>query len=544
MNIVNRLNIQNKLLLIFFISIIGLLLIGRFSIDQLYENLLDDRKIKTQHVVETTYDIIKYYGEQANKGALTKAQAQEQSLSIIKNLRYGDNEYFWINDMDTKMVMHPIKPELDGNDLSKITDPNGKKIFVEFNAVVKKKNKGFVNYLWPKPNSEQPEKKVSYVKGYQPWGWVIGSGIYINDVEEIYFKQVMSLGFIALIVLFIQAGLSWFLSQSITNSIKQLKSFVFSMIENCDLSQRVTVKDKAEIGEISNVLNELIGSFQNSICEVKKVADETLQAANSLSVVTEQTRKGVDSTAEQTEHVASAMMQMSTAVSEVANSTSAAALAAESAEAKTKDGDTVVKDTISSINKLALDVEQGAEVIVNVENQALNISSVVDVISGVAEQTNLLALNAAIEAARAGEQGRGFAVVADEVRSLAQKTQDSTNEILKIVDNLQTATKQAVGVMQNGKKRALDSVEKAGKLGETLDNISQAVNSITDMSLQIAAATDQQSSVVQEINSNVKVISNIAGETADGANHTATASEQLKALAEKLEDKISIYKLG
>lgn len=542
-SVLKNLRVFNKLLLIILISVTGMFLLGILSMGNIHDSLLDDRKLKTRHVVETAYQVINYYGQQEVNGLLTRGEAQQQAMRVVRQLSYDQDNYFWINDMYPKMIMHPVKPELEGQDLTAIKDRSGQKIFISFVDMVKLKGEGFVDYLWPKPGAKEAVAKISFVKGYKAWDWIIGSGMYIDDVDAIYWQQAKRLILMVGLVLLVQIGFSLVISQSIVGPVNRLRTFMATVKENHDLTKRVEVSDKSELGEMAISFNELISYFQSSIKGVKVAADQTTESANSLAVVAEQTNVNVGKTVDQTEQLTAAMTRMSLAVSEVASSTRQALGAADAADNETKAGNQVVLAAINSIQKLAGEVEKGVEVITRVEGEAQNITTVVDVIKGIAEQTNLLALNAAIEAARAGEQGRGFAVVADEVRSLAQKTQDSTQEILKIVETLQRVTATAVSVMNNGKNQAVASVEQAAELSQSLGNISQAVANISGMNMNISVAVDEQSSVAGEINESVKTILAISYQTATGANLAAESSDKLRNLAKDLDGKVAIYRV-
>jgi methyl-accepting chemotaxis protein len=227
---------------------------------------------------------------------------------------------------------------------------------------------------------------------------------------------------------------------------------------------------------------------------------------------------------------------------EVARNTAAAANAARQADSETQAGREVVNQAIDAIDHLAQEVVSAADVIHRLEAESGKIGTVLDVIRGIAEQTNLLALNAAIEAARAGEQGRGFAVVADEVRTLATRTQESTQEIQKMIERLQTGAKSAVQVMEQGRSKAQVSVQQAARAGTSLDTIATAVSAISDMNAQIASAAEEQGAVAEEINRNITNISQIANQTASGAEQTATASAELAKLAARLQTHVGRFK--
>ena len=208
---IKSVSIKAKLSYVILIVMMGLMTISTFALFTEKSALLKDRQAKTRNLVETVYGVLEYNHELQNKGTLTEEQAKAAALSTIKQLRYDEKEYFWINDMTPRILMHPIKPELDGRDVSDMKDPDGKRVFVKFVDIVKKDGAGFVSYMWPKPGNVDPVPKISYVKGFSPWGWVIGSGIYIDDIDAIFWSSAKwMLGIIAAlsILVFFSCGRS------------------------------------------------------------------------------------------------------------------------------------------------------------------------------------------------------------------------------------------------------------------------------------------------------------------------------------------------
>lgn len=310
-----------------------------------------------------------------------------------------------------------------------------------------------------------------------------------------------------------------------------------------DLTHKLSILGKDEFAWMCWEYSQARKGFAELVKEILGNAGQLAAAAEELSAITEQSNSGVMRQKGEIGHVATAMNEMSATVSEVSKNADNAATAAQEADDRAKDGWDVVNTTVETINSLASEVQNTSNVIENLKGDSLSIGTVLDVIRDIAEQTNLLALNAAIEAARAGEQGRGFAVVADEVRTLASRTQQSTSEINDMIERLQNGANQAVSVMEMGRAKAEESVEQAAKAGEALQAITGVVDNIKNMNTQIASAAEEQTTTAEEINRNIVNISEVSEETANGSQQTANASEELARLASELQNQVNKFKV-
>ncbi len=311
----------------------------------------------------------------------------------------------------------------------------------------------------------------------------------------------------------------------------------------CDLTRPLDGGSNPIGIRLAKANNQIIDAFAGLIREITETTGKVATDTEKMASITEQSMEGIVRQRSETEQVATAMNEMTASVQEVSKNASSGAAIAQATALQSQNGSKVVQDTIGGINTLADNVERAADVIHKLEKDSESIGSVLDVIQGIAEQTNLLALNAAIEAARAGEQGRGFAVVADEVRSLASRTQESTQEIQAIIEKLQTRSKQAVGVMDEGQKQAQVSVELAQAAGEALAEISAGIEELDRVSTQIAVAAEEQGTVAEEINRNVVNINDISVQNAETANHSANTSQDLSAQAGRVGTALGSFKV-
>jgi methyl-accepting chemotaxis protein len=368
----------------------------------------------------------------------------------------------------------------------------------------------------------------------------VSSKAVLNTVSTT--KQVVSTLLVVGIVL---GGLgAWLLVLVIVGPLNIMVAAMKNIAEGeGDLTERLKAKGRDETAELARAFNQFIAKVHTTISQVAGSTSQLAAAAEQMSVVTNQTNDGVNKQKLETDQVATALTEMTATVQEVAKHAESAAETANQADAQAAEGKSVVSKTVESINTLATEVENAANVIQNVEKDSEEIGSVLEVIQSIAGQTNLLALNAAIEAARAGEQGRGFAVVADEVRSLASRTQKSTEEIRHMIERLQTGSHDAVSVMEAGRNKAQDSVEQAAKAGKVLENIINAVEEINSMNNQIATAAHQQGIVAEEINQNVVNITHIADETSEGTSQLSKSGIELAHLAQDLQVLIGQFKI-
>lgn len=507
--------------------------------------LMDGKKDATRNVVDVAYHVLSGYGEKAQKGELTQEEAQKRAADEIKALRYQGKEYFWINDLGPRMIMHPMKPELDGTDLSENKDPNGKHLFVEFAKICREKGGGFVDYMWPKPGESEPVPKISYVKLYEPWGWVVGSGIYVDDVHKEMAKLYW--GVVAGTCLFAVITLSLALSVGlgIVRPLRRVVGSLHGIAEGeGDLTQRIVVERHDESGDLAHSFNAFVEKLQTIIGSVASNALQVAAGAHQVQSAARHMADGAEHVAGEAGTVATASEEMAATSMEIARNCVSLAEGARTASDSAHVGAGVVQETVSVMNRIAARVMDAAKTVDSLGSRSDQIGEIIGTIEDIADQTNLLALNAAIEAARAGESGRGFAVVADEVRALAERTTKATKEISQMIKAIQQETRGAVSSMEEGVQEVERGTGEATRSGEALQDILDQINAVSSQVGQIATAAEQQTATTTEISGNIQRITDVAQQTASGAQQSATAAAQLAGLAEELQRLVGKFRLS
>lgn len=421
-------------------------------------NMYAEKHLKTRHLVETAWSVVDHFVRQAEQGVIAETTARYSAIQVVKQMRYEKNEYFWINDLHHRMIMHPITPELDGLDLTDKKDSNGKALFKEFVRICKTEGGGMVDYHWPKPGEKKPAAKISYVKLIPEWGWIIGSGIYVDDVDKEISRLVFIISCVLGAIILAVAGITFLITRSIARPVERIVTGV----------------------------NRVAGQVRASASEVTNGSQSLAESASELAASVEES----SATLEQMSAMSRKATEMTSGAEELMNEN-----IANSAKS--------LKAIVGLTRKMT-----------HIQSNGDRIRQIIKSIDEIAFQTNLLALNAAVEAARAGEYGTGFAVVAEEVRNLAIRSTEAASDTQELLDTTIREINESAEYLNSVNKDFEKIIETATVMGEKtsaitkatheinigINQINTAVNEIDEVTQRTAATAQEYAAVAEEFN--------------------------------------------
>lgn len=506
-----HLSMRTKIISLSMVALVPVLLFFGFVLTPRFKTeFLHSKEETTRSVVDVAVRIAEQYQAKAQSGALTEEQAKLQALQALRELRYLGQEYLWVNDLEPRMLMHPMKPELEGKNLAGIKDPTGKALFMEMVDVARQSSgEGSVSYMWPKPGFNDPVAKVSYVKLFKPWGWIIGTGVYVDDVaaETRRFQMDAFLGLA--IAMALACAISLIYSTYVTRRLGSITVDVSSEADRLDQTASALGVSSEGLASSAQEQASALQQTAAAIHEVNAMIGQTRDGSGKLAGVSRDSLTAVESGQQAVVDMAATMRRL------------------EEAQ----------KSVMSQVEENSSDMARMATIIDEIREKT-------KVINDIVFQTKLLSFNASVEAARAGEAGKGFAVVAEEVGSLARLSGEAALEISLILDR----SRQAVSEISDNSKGKIASIiedcgratqsgmEVVNRCQEIFHSIVTGTQTVDHMVEQIAKAVDEQARGVNEISAAMTQLDSVMQKNATEAHGVAKISEELKARSGEVRD--------
>lgn len=536
----SNLSVRAKLTSLVLISIFVVIALCGYNLNEFRKSATTERESKLSAQVESVISLLEFYQKQS--ASLGEEVAKQQAFDAVKALRYDGNNYFWLVDQNHTVVMHPLKENLIGKDSRNFKDGAGKHHWQEMVRISRTPaQKGFLDYQWKSPQGELKDK-ISYVQLLPEWGWVVGSGILVADIKEATYAQAFKQAIVAGIFSIALLLLGFTISNNILIPLNRLIENTHK-IASGDLRIRMSMRRKDELGNMSNEIDQMLSVLQETLRSAHESANQSKEMAAQIAQASEESSVSISSQHSQLELLSTAMTEMTATISDVANNAESTAESTRKVVDHAHSNESNMQTSSENISKVSDDVSTANELVQELQAGVKEIAGVVKVIEDVSEQTNLLALNAAIEAARAGEQGRGFAVVADEVRNLASRTQNSTSEVQQTIERLTEQTERTFKAMKESDRHVQQSVDSTKTTQDQLQEMVKELQLASDMIAQIAAASEQQNTVATEMNENVVGIHSSANEVLQAADSLAQNSQHMANSAEILSDQLNYFKV-
>lgn len=512
-----KLSFTKRLWVQLFLSLICLLAVAIYSVVEMRTIRIDERKAMLAQVTDTALSLVKYYASEAEVGRIPAVEAKTQALSALKALRFGNNGYFAVADDNVNILMHAFLPKLEHTNATSTADSAGVHMWADGVRIAQGVGQGYISYVWPKPGVSGLVPKIAYVAGYKPWGWTLLTGVYIDDINEAALDTAMKALVAIAILMAILVWLATLVNRSLKRSLGGDPEYAVEIVRQIaqhDLSSTVVTGKEND--------QSLLHSMRTMQMQLVAVVTSVKELAESISSGSSEIAAGNINLSQRTEEQAAALQETAASMEQLhatVSQTDESAVRSQAAVQNTMQAANAGKSVIAEMVASMAEIDQSAN----------KIAGIADMIQGIAFQTNILSLNAAVEAARAGDQGRGFSVVASEVRALAQRSSAASKEIAELVSDSKYG-------VEKGSRYAREA-------GEAMSQIESAVQAMTNSMVGILAATQEQSTGIGQINRAISEIDKVTQQNAALVEEVAAAASELEAKARGLQSSVSSFKL-
>lgn len=526
--------LQKKLLVMGLIPVsLFVIFIMLFVIPDFKKQILTQVDYQMSTSVDNAYSVVNYYYSLEKNGELTEEEAQEKAKAAVREMRYGKDGYFWIDNTDVVGVMHPIKPELVGKSRADEKDAKGKLLCKDYvKGAIENKEKGYYSDFWyPKPGETEASPKRGYVRVFEPWQWVICTGTYIDEVDKYMMSQFSVIAVATLIIVILSMLIVFrYTKASVVTPLNMSIAKIKEMAENGgDLTQKIEVNSKDEFGQLAQAVNKMIDSIREMMTQLIGHAKEVAQATQQLVSTTQQTSAAANETS-------ATMTEIATTVENVTGNIQEINKTANHTTGLANLGSEEITRAIDQMHRISNSTDEVVTAFDGVNQKSQEINKIIELITTVADQTNLLALNAAIEAARAGEHGRGFAVVAEEVRKLAEQSAGASTEIRTLITAIQVETKKAMSILTAANHEVEVGTVGVQESGSNFNKIANGILTVTSQLHNIVTAAEQMDAGVQSVSASTE-------EQTAATEEILASAEALEKIAEDLNKLTSGFKV-
>ena len=536
-----RMRVSSRLVFAGLAVFLSLAMIAGYTLVHIKSDALAAHSERIKDLVEASKGIIGNFQKLEADKALTREEAQLQAKEALRSLRFGRDDYYFLYDFDGRAVMVAGNPKIEGQVLLDKTDAAGFKLW---EAIVArgKAGSGYFDYVFPRAGQTESKPKRGYVIGIPEWKWIVGTGVYVDDVDDAVKKAALSYALMSLLALAVVAVVGVLVSRSIVKQLGGEPGEAISLMSRVAAGDLTVEIKSSSKGSILDSAGEMVHAIRRMVSEIGLSSSKLSQGAERISTASSEVAKASQHQTDATQSMAAAIEEMTVSINHISDSANDTQQSSLASVGLSEDGFGRVESATQDINKIASTVSDASARIRKLEERANQISSIAGVIKDIAGQTNLLALNAAIEAARAGEQGRGFAVVADEVRKLAERTSTATVEIEQMIAGIQSDTVQVVGVMDAALPQVAASVKAAEGAAESLRKIKDGAQTMLFSIREVADATKEQSIASTSIAQRVEQIAQMVEETTAAMQSTAETAVDMEKIADELTVLVSRFR--